>query len=358
MKYVLVKTELEPVAGKYLGQILYNGSIDLEGIAEKVCENRPEIDEPEFVLAVRAIAAEIRREVVDNGMYVQVESLCGFALAISGSVPAMDSPLTDDNKWYVNITPHESIRARLAGIIPTRGRASDAMVVMDNVEDLASGDRDIVGTREFVLTGRNLSATKDGEGLSLVGPDGADVAAASVKDEDGMGQRVNAQLDSAVRAGSYLLRLKTHGYSTPEAQVESYTKKVAVRSDDTPPPPPPTPIAETEDGQVKIMTLTDGGESSPLTFGHEWSGTGSGFQNSEAGWYVELAILRPTPEGEPIDVGCLATSDTALTVTTSPESAPAAGDYPNATLDIGFAHDDAGELVAESLTIPVHLTVE
>ena len=108
---------------------------------------------------------------------------------------------------------------------------------------------------------------------------------------------------------------------------------------------------------MKIMTLTDGGESSPLTFGHEWAGTGEGFQNSEAGWYVELAILRPTPEGEPIDVGCLATSDTALTVTSSQESAPAAGDYPNATLDIGFAHDDAGELVAESLTIPIHLVV-
>ena len=55
--------------------------------------------------------------------------------------------------------------------------------------------------------------------------------------------------------------------------------------------------------------------------------------------------------------GCLATSDTALTVTSSQESAPAAGDYPNATLDIGFAHDDAGELVAESLTIPIHLVV-
>ena len=35
----------------------------------------------------------------------------------------------------------------------------------------------------------------------------------------------------------------------------------------------------------------------------------------------------------------------------------AAGDYPNATLSIGMAHDDAGELVTESLTIPVHLTV-
>ena len=87
MKYVLVKRELEPVKGKYVGQILYNGAIGLDGLAEKVCEDRPAIDEPEFALMVRAIAAEIRKEVIDNGMYVQAGTLCGFALAISGSVP-------------------------------------------------------------------------------------------------------------------------------------------------------------------------------------------------------------------------------------------------------------------------------
>ena len=36
---------------------------------------------------------------------------------------------------------------------------------------------------------------------------------------------------------------------------------------------------------------------------------------------------------------------------------PAAGDYPNAVLEIGMARDDAGELVTEALSIPIHLVV-
>ena len=58
---------------------------------------------------------------------------------------------------------------------------------------------------------------------------------------------------------------------------------------------------------------------------------------------AQVELEQPAPAEEPVS---------------APEAAPAAGDYPNATLDIGFAHDDAGELVAESLTIPIHLVVE
>ena len=50
-------------------------------------------------------------------------------------------------------------------------------------------------------------------------------------------------------------------------------------------------------------------------------------------------------------------SDAALTVTGSPGDAPAAGDYPDATLEIGMAHYESGELVTETLTIPIHLVV-
>ena len=85
---------------------------------------------------------------------------------------------------------------------------------------------------------------------------------------------------------------------------------------------------------------------------------GEGFRNSEAGWYVELALLRPTPDGNPVNVVYDVASDAALTVTGSTEDAPAAGDYPNAVLEIGMARDDAGELVTEALSIPIHLVVE
>ena len=122
-------------------------------------------------------------------------------------------------------------------------------------------------------------------------------------------------------------------------------------------PVPPTPIAETSDGQVKIMSVSDGGQSETFTFGDAWAAAGEGFRNSEAGWYVELALLRTTPDGNPVNVVYDVASDAALTVTGSTEDAPAAGDYPNAVLEIGMARDDVGELVTEALSIPIHLVV-
>ena len=106
------------------------------------------------------------------------------------------------------------------------------------------------------------------------------------------------------------------------------------------------------------MSVTDGGQSEAFTFGNAWAAAGEGFRNSEAGWYVELALLRPTPDGNPVNVVYDVASDAALTVTGSTEDAPAAGDYPNAVLEIGMARDDAGELVTEALSIPIHLVVE
>ena len=225
-------------------------------------------------------------------------------------------------------------------------------VRLDNVKDVAV-ERPvnlIHGRHVFRGAGWNIVLTDDGARVYMT--DRRGVEHAVVVDEVISNQLFTAHTAELLEGGDYTLWVESRGGDAEGPLQRDKCKVKYLRVED-----PPVPIAETEDGQVKIMTLTDGGESSPLTFGHEWAGTGSGFQNSEAGWYVELAILRPTPEGEPIDVGCLATSDTALTVTTSPESAPAAGDYPNATLDIGFAHDDAGELVAESLTIPIHLVV-
>ena len=208
----------------------------------------------------------------------------------------------------------------------------------------------IHGQHTFRVAGFNMVLSDEGAAVFMQNAQG--VTFQVVVDEVVSKQLFKAHTAELLPAGDYKLVVKSRAGDAAGQLQTSFRRVKYLRVED-----PPVPIAETEDGQVKIMTLTDGGESSPLTFGHEWAGTGSGFQNSEAGWYVELAILRPTPEGEPIDVGCLATSDTALTVTSNPEAAPAAGDYPNATLDIGFAHDDAGELVAESLTIPIHLVV-
>ena len=238
MKYVTVKSGLESVNGAYLGQFVSNGTSTLDEVAEKMCKDRPAVDEPEAKLAVRALAAEIREQVGVNLNRVNAGPV-SFEPAISGSLPAMDSALGPENELYVNVVASDALQKEIAAIVPTRDSASAIAVKMDNVEDLASHGPKIVGTKEFVVTGFNLSARQDGEGMVLLHLDGTSAAEVTVKEEDGMGQRVNAQLVASVASGTYLLQLTTHGYSTPDAEAESYTKKVQVVYEESPEPPEP-----------------------------------------------------------------------------------------------------------------------
>ncbi len=229
LNYITTKSALETLEGKYTGLFLSNGSVGLDELAEKICKDRPAIDAPEVKLAVRALAAEVKREVAENLNYVTTGTLCAFAPAISGSLPSMDAELTAENGFYVNVTPLATLSDAIGRLTPARGASDASKIVLDDVADSASKRRGIiVGTREFVLTGHNLSSGGDGESVKVLNADGTVAAVASVKGEDGCGQRITAQLDEALPAGGYVLQLATRGYATPDADVETYAKKVQV----------------------------------------------------------------------------------------------------------------------------------
>ena len=236
MRFVTVKSGLETVEGAYLGQFVSNGTCFLDDITGRMCAGRPAVDEPEARLAVRAIAAEIREKVGEELLRVNAGDV-SFEPAISGSLPSMDAQLTDENALYVNIVASDAIKKAIGSIVPTRDSSSAVKVSIDNIEDIATHGRLIVGTHEFVVTGRNLSARLEGEGMALLNTDGSVAAAVTVSDGDGMGQRINAQLAAAVPAGTYLLQITTRGYSTPDAEAESYTKRVVVENGSGPTPP-------------------------------------------------------------------------------------------------------------------------
>ena len=107
MKYVTVKSGLESVNGAYLGQFVSNGTSTLDEVAEKMCKDRPAVDEPEAKLAVRALAAEIREQVGVNLNRVNAGPV-SFEPAISGSLPAMDSALGPENELYVNVVASDA----------------------------------------------------------------------------------------------------------------------------------------------------------------------------------------------------------------------------------------------------------
>ena len=125
----------------------------------------------------------------------------------------------------------------------------------------------------------------------------------------------------------------------------------------TPPPPPPTPIWTTEDGQVKVFSASDDETGETFTFGDLWTILGEGFRDSEAGWFAETALIQTAPEteGAALEVG---TSDDGE-IQLRPEDVTALqpGDYPNAVLSVGFAHNSDEGLVTEGMTLPVHLVV-
>ena len=340
-------------AAPYLGSYISKETVALDAFAEAIGEKcgLPKIQVIAIISGAFQAISALESEALVR-VHTDIGVVCGV---ITGSFPTADAAFDPArNALELALRLDDTLRLDLADTVPVIITDADlTRLRVDNVMDLEE-ERPmnlIHGQHTFRVAGFNMVLSDEGAAVFMQNAQG--VTFQVVVDEVVSKQLFKAHTAELLPAGDYKLVVKSRAGDAAGQLQTSFRRVKYLRVED-----PPVPIAETEDGQVKIMTLTDGGESSPLTFGHEWAGTGSGFQNSEAGWYVELAILRPTPEGEPIDVGCLATSDTALTVTSNPEAAPAAGDYPNATLDIGFAHDDAGELVAESLTIPIHLVVE
>ena len=336
----------------YFGRYITNENVPLSALCEQI--------------AMYSGLTAIQARAILEGSFDAIAALEGEGLVIvhldgmsvcaviTGSFPTGDAAFDPErNKLVLAIRLDDATRLALAGA--TAQMVTDAdltRVRLDNVKDVAV-ERPvnlIHGQHVFRAAGWNI--VLDDEGARVYMTDRRGVEHAVVVDEVHSKQLFTAHTAELLEGGDYTLWVESRGGDAEGPLQRDKCKVKYLRVED-----PPTPIAQTSDGQVKVMSVTDGGQSETFTFGDEWSAAGEGFRNRVAGWYVELALLRPTPEVEPIDVGCLATSDTALTVTTSPEAAPAAGDYPNATLDIGFAHDDAGELVAESLTIPIHLVV-
>ena len=154
------------------------------------------------------------------------------------------------------------------------------------------------------------------------------------------------------RARRYIHRHHPHGLD-PTAPLSTVLHRVTVKAAA---PIPPTPIDETSDGQVKVMALS-GGEGGSYSFGDAWVAQGEGFRDSESGWFVELGMLLPTSQSEPVNLDCQVTSATAMEIAPSESAEIAAGDYPNAVIQLGMAHYVEGELVSETLELPIRLTV-
>lgn len=231
LKFTKVKSAFEKLDGKYTGQFVSNGSDGLDEIADAICAAHPTMGRAEVKLAIRALASEVRKAVGDDLNYVTTGTVAGFEPAISGSVAAMDSALTaGENEFYVNVVALDHLRNVIGALVPTPDAASSSGVRIDYVEDATTHERGVIrGTTQFVMTGRNISANREGESLALVADDGSVLSAVTLVPEvDGCGQRIRGSLVTAVPAGDYRLRLVSRGYAPGTGDAETYLKKVSV----------------------------------------------------------------------------------------------------------------------------------
>lgn len=230
LRFTKVKSGFEKLEGKYTGQFVSNGSDGLDEIADAICAKHPTLGRAEVKLAIRALAAEIRRAIGDDLNYVSTGSVAGLSPAISGSVASMDSALTDgENEFYVNIVALDHLRSVIGALTPTADAPASG-VRIDYVEDPATHERGVIrGTADFVVTGHDISANKPGESLALLAADDSVLSEVTlVGSDDGCGQRIRAKLASSVADGTYRLRLISRGYASENADPETYLKKVSV----------------------------------------------------------------------------------------------------------------------------------
>ena len=284
-------------------------------------------------------------------VHTDIGVVCGV---ITGSFPTSDAAFDPTrNALELALRLDERLRLDLADVTATIVTDADVTRVrVDNAMDIEEQKpmNLIHGQHVFRVAGFNMVLSDEGAAVFLQNSIGTTFPV--TVDEVISKQLFRAHTTELLDAGDYKLVVKSRGGDAEGPLQTSFRRVKYLRVED-----PPTPIAETSDGQVKIMSVSDGGQSETFTFGDEWTADGEGFTGSAAQWFAELASVRTMPEADAVMASCQAIDANTLKIECDAGDAPAAGDYPDATLEIGMAHYVEGELVTETLIVPIHLVV-
>ena len=284
-------------------------------------------------------------------VHTDIGVVCGV---ITGSFPTSDAAFDPTrNALELALRLDERLRLDLADVTATIVTDADVTRVrVDNAMDIEEQKpmNLIHGQHVFRVAGFNMVLSDEGAAVFLQNSIGTTFPV--TVDEVISKQLFRAHTTELLDAGDYKLVVKSRGGDAEGPLQTSFRRVKYLRVED-----PPTPIAQTSDGQVKIMSVSDGGQSETFTFGDEWTADGEGFTGSAAQWFAELASVRTMPEADAVMASCQAIDANTLKIECDAGDAPAAGDYPDATLEIGMAHYVEGELVTETLIVPIHLVV-
>ena len=233
-KYGLVPNTLPELEGTCRGVFTSYCTVDMDDFAARAAAKDATLTVAKVKLVLGAtfdeaadqMAATLKRIDLGGGV---------LEAAIAGSLPAADAPLGPENKVYVAFRPGEALRNCAAGVTPARVDAREVTAAVDRVLDVEGNlGETIVGTKPFLVTGRNLSVAGEDECIrvkSLV--DGTTVEAEPVGAQ-ATSQRVCARLPQALPPGKAEVCVVTHGNTSDDSDPRAYCKKVTVLADETP----------------------------------------------------------------------------------------------------------------------------
>ena len=216
--YKLIKNCMAATAEKapYLGMAIPVGSLAYDNILREMIDGGTKMSLATARYFLEAFYDYAAKKIAAEAVRINTGTVAIYPM-IDGSFDSEDAAFDPErNSLYVGATLSQSLRDRVAGIVPdSSGESAGGTVKMDRIYDIESQTRGVIsGTSPFRISGRNLTVPDaEDESLALYAKDGVTKVTDITVSETDEGQWIICQLSAAagVPKGTYKVRIASHG---------------------------------------------------------------------------------------------------------------------------------------------------